>query len=115
MSDDEERDAEEQLAELTTQAKGQGFRVVHDPTWGYVLWRIGKPTTNPHTHSNADLAELREMLDGIEWGRAAWDYRRNELAPTNRSGPWDQTWGPFSLPVQHISQGLSVMCVTYLT
>jgi hypothetical protein len=61
---------EERLAELTARAERMGFRVIHDHTWGYVPWRNDKPTTNPHTRSNADLDELSEMLDGIRWGRA---------------------------------------------
>jgi hypothetical protein len=61
---------DEELAALTGQAEKLGFEIFCDPTWGYVLRRIGRETTNPATRSNADLADLREMLDGIEWGRA---------------------------------------------
>jgi hypothetical protein len=61
-------DEEQELAELTKRAEEDGFRVIRDHTWGLVLWRIGKPTTNPHTHSNANLADLREMIEAIEWG-----------------------------------------------
>ena len=60
----------EQLAELTARADKLGFRVIHDQTWGYVLGHLDRTPTNPATHSNTDLNELREMLDGIEWGRA---------------------------------------------
>jgi hypothetical protein len=59
---------EEELAELTALAEKRGFRVVHDHTWGYVLWRIDRPTTDPSTHSDATLADLREMVEGIDWG-----------------------------------------------
>jgi hypothetical protein len=63
MSDDEER------ADLITRAEKLGYHVIQDHTWGDVLWRHGEATTNPATHSNATLDDLREMLDGIEWGR----------------------------------------------
>jgi hypothetical protein len=66
FTDEDHRDNE--LAELTTKAETFGFQVIHDHTWGYVLWRNDHPT-NPATHSNADIAALREMLDGIEWRR----------------------------------------------
>jgi hypothetical protein len=59
---------EEELAELTKHADKLGFRVIHDHTWGYILWRPGSQI-NPGTDSNADLNELREMIAGIEWGR----------------------------------------------
>jgi hypothetical protein len=59
----------EELAELTKRAEGYGLRVIHDHTWGYVLGRLDGSPTNPHTHSNATLDDLREMLDGIKWGR----------------------------------------------
>jgi len=62
-------DHDEELGELTDRAEKLGFRVIIDHKWGYVLWRTDRPSSNPHTHSNWDLDELREMLDGIEWGR----------------------------------------------
>ena len=63
MSDDDE-----QLRELTKQFEEKGFQVIHDDTWGDIVWRPGTEI-NPSTDSNRDLAELREMLAGIEWGR----------------------------------------------
>ena len=60
---------EEELADLTSRAEKLGFEIFCDQRWGYILRRIGRETTNPATHSNADLDDLREMLDGIEWSR----------------------------------------------
>ena len=60
---------EEELFDLTARAEKLGFEIFCDRTCGYVLRRVGRETTNPTTHSNADLEDLREMLDRIEWGR----------------------------------------------
>jgi|GEM_PF-5554777 len=57
---------EEELAGLTWRAEKLGFEIFCDHRWGYILRRIGRETTNPATHSNADLEDLREVLDGIE-------------------------------------------------
>jgi hypothetical protein len=62
VSDDQELD------ELIAEAEKRGFRVMRDTAWGYILWRIDTPI-NPHTDSNATLADLREMLEGIDWAR----------------------------------------------
>ena len=61
-------DHEEQLAELNADAEKLGYQIIPDHTWSYVLARIDG-TTNPATHSAVDLDDLREMLDGIKWGR----------------------------------------------
>lgn len=50
---------EDVLADLTSRAEELGFEIFCDQTWGYVLRRIGR--------ENADLDDLREKLDGIEW------------------------------------------------
>jgi hypothetical protein len=52
---------DEELADLTARAEKLGFEIFCDQTWGYVLRRIGR--------ENTDLEDLREKLDGIEWGR----------------------------------------------
>ena len=58
------------VRELTKRAEELGFRVIHDDTWGYVLWRNDYyDRINPHTQSNKDLDDLREIIAGIEWGR----------------------------------------------
>ncbi len=59
------------VRELTKRAEELGFRVIHDDSWGYVLWRNDHydRVVNPHTHSNKDLDDLREIIAGIEWGR----------------------------------------------
>ncbi len=54
-------DQYDELADLTARAEKLGFEIFCDKTWGYVLRRIGR--------EDADLEDLREMLDGIEWGR----------------------------------------------
>ena len=54
---------EYELAYLTSRAEELGFEIFCDPSWGFILKRI--ETTNPAI----DLEDLREMLDGIEWGR----------------------------------------------
>jgi hypothetical protein len=61
-----------ELEELTARAEALGYKVVKDRTWGYVLVREGN-RANPGTHSNANLEDLREMIDGIEWGASARD------------------------------------------
>ncbi|ASW84788.1 hypothetical protein [Mycobacterium intracellulare] len=58
-----------ELADQVARALRMGFRVIKDHTWRYVLVPLKSRTTNPATHSNVDADELREMLDGIEWGR----------------------------------------------
>ena len=60
---------EDLLADLTSRAERLGFEIFCDDRWGYILRRIGREPTNPASHSDADLVDLREMLDGIEWGR----------------------------------------------
>jgi hypothetical protein len=62
-------DEYEELADLTWRAENLGFEIFCDDGLGYILRRIGRETTNPASHSNVDLEDLREMLDGIEWGR----------------------------------------------
>jgi hypothetical protein len=62
-------DDEKARVALMARAEELGYHVISAPGWGDVLWRHGKETTNPHTHSNWGVKELREMLDGIEWGR----------------------------------------------
>ena len=59
---------DEELADLTARAERLGFEIFCDRTCGYFLQRI--ETTNPATHSKADLEDLRDMVDSIEWGRA---------------------------------------------
>lgn len=61
-------DEEEELLGLTARAKPLGYDIIDDHTWGYILVRSNKPA-NPATHSNVNLDDVREMLDGIEWGR----------------------------------------------
>jgi hypothetical protein len=62
---------EQQLADLTTRAEKLGFEIFCGRTCGYVMRRIGRATTNPAAYPIADLAALRDLLDGIESGRAA--------------------------------------------
>jgi hypothetical protein len=59
---------EERRAELIAQAQDLGYRVLRDHAYGDILWRPGRPI-NPHTHSNANLDELAEMIEGIKSGR----------------------------------------------
>ncbi len=61
---------DEELADLTARAERLGFEIFCDRTCGYFLQRIGHETTNPATHSKADLEGLRDMVDSIEWGCA---------------------------------------------
>ena len=61
---------EEELFDLTARAEKLGFEIFCDRTCGYFLQRIGHETTNPATHSKADLEGLRDMVDSIEWGCA---------------------------------------------
>ncbi len=58
---------EDALADLTSRAEELGFEIFCDGRWGYILRRIDRDITNPA--SQADLDDLSEMLDGIEWGR----------------------------------------------
>lgn len=61
-------DDEKKLAELSVRAKALGYKIVKDPAYKYILVRDGSPPS-PHNHANWNLADLQEMLDGIEWGR----------------------------------------------
>jgi hypothetical protein len=54
-----------ELAYLTSRAEELGFEIFCDPSWGFILRRIDRETTN----QAIDLEDLREMLDGIEWSR----------------------------------------------
>jgi hypothetical protein len=56
---------EYELAYLASRAEVLGFEIFCDNRWGFILRPIARETTNPAI----DLADLREMLDGIEWGR----------------------------------------------
>jgi hypothetical protein len=58
-----------ELAYLTARAEELGFEIFYDASWGFILRRIGPEATNPATHSNVEVNDLGEMLDGIEWGR----------------------------------------------
>jgi hypothetical protein len=57
---------EEVLADLTSRAEKLGFEIFCGRTRGYVLRRIGHRATHRAIHSDADLADLRDILDGIE-------------------------------------------------
>jgi hypothetical protein len=56
---------EYELAYLTSRAEELGFEIFCDDSWGFILTPIAREATNPATN----LGVLREMLDGIEWGR----------------------------------------------
>ena len=72
---------EKELADLTARAEGLGFEIVCYRPCSYVLRRITHETTDPATHSNANLDDLRDMLDGIERGPALGPIRRPAVAP----------------------------------
>jgi hypothetical protein len=61
---------ENELADLTERAERLGFEIFCDRTCGYALRRTGRETTNLAAHSYTDLDDLRDVLDGIEWGGA---------------------------------------------
>ena len=71
---------EKELADLTARAEGLGFDIFCYRACAYVLRRIVHETTDPATHSNANLEDLRDMLDGIERGPALGPIRRPAVA-----------------------------------
>jgi hypothetical protein len=65
----------EEVRQLTERARKIGYDVTDDPTWRYTLRRLDRTTTDPSTHSNANVADLREMVEIMEklprWRRKA--------------------------------------------